>query len=173
MLNRKTLVVLTFILTASLFLAGCGTQAAAESVATQGAADQPAPELPTQVPPTQAAESAATEPPVETPTEAPTEAAAQAPATAVSFVNDVLPIIESRCVNCHGGRRIEEGLLMRTYEEIMAGSDNGPVIVPGDVDNSKLVELVASQEMPKRGPKLTPPQVQLIADWVAAGAPNN
>jgi uncharacterized membrane protein len=91
----------------------------------------------------------------------------------VSFANDVMPIIQSRCVRCHGEDRVEESLLMRTYEEIMAGSENGPVIVPGDVANSKLVELVASQKMPKRGPKLTPPQVQLITDWVAAGAPNN
>ena len=62
---------------------------------------------------------------------------------------------------------------MRSYEEILAGSDNGPVIVPGDVENSLLVELVASKEMPKSGPKLTPPQVQIITNWVAAGAPNN
>jgi hypothetical protein len=62
---------------------------------------------------------------------------------------------------------------MRTYAEIMAGSENGPVIAPGDPGNSLLVELVATQEMPKRGPKLTPPQVQIITEWVAAGAPNN
>jgi mono/diheme cytochrome c family protein len=163
MLNRKTLVVFTFLLAAGLVLAGCGTQAASEPAATQALPTQPAPA------PTEPVESL----PTQAPAEAPTEPPAQAPAANISFANDVLPIIESRCVNCHGGRRIEEGLLMRTYEEIMAGSDNGPVIVPGDIANSLLVELVASQEMPKRGPKLTPPQVQIIADWVAAGAPNN
>jgi hypothetical protein len=29
------------------------------------------------------------------------------------------------------------------------------------------------KEMPKRGPKLKPEQVQLINDWINAGAPNN
>ena len=159
MLNRKTIFVLTFSLIASLYLAGCGTQAAAEPAATQALPTQPA------VASTEAAELA----PAETPTSAP----AEAPAATVSFTIDVMPIIQSRCVRCHGEDRVEEGLLMRTYEEIMAGSENGPVIVPGDVANSKLVELVTSQKMPKRGPKLTPPQVQLITDWVAAGAPNN
>ena len=62
---------------------------------------------------------------------------------------------------------------MRSYDEILAGSDNGPVIVPGDVTNSLLVEMVTTLKMPKKGPKLTPPQIQIITEWVAAGAPNN
>ena len=55
----------------------------------------------------------------------------------------------------------------------MAGSKNGPVIAAGDADNSLLVELVSTQKMPKRGPKLTPDQVQVIIDWVNQGALNN
>jgi mono/diheme cytochrome c family protein len=153
MLTRKTIFVLTISLIAGLVLAGCGTQAAAGPAATQAPVSQSTTGS--------------------TPQEAPTEASASAPAATVSFVNDVMPIIQSRCVNCHGGDRVEKELLMRTYEELMAGSENGPVIVPGDAANSKLVELVTNQKMPKRGPKLTPPQVQLITNWVAAGAPNN
>ena len=59
------------------------------------------------------------------------------------------------------------------HAALMAGSENGAVIVPGDAANSLLVELVATQEMPKRGPKLTPPQVQIITDWVNQGALDN
>jgi mono/diheme cytochrome c family protein len=84
-----------------------------------------------------------------------------------------MPIIQSRCINCHGGERVEKGLNLGSYADLMAGSENGPVIVPGDAANSLLVELVTNQKMPKRGPKLTPPQVQIISDWVAAGALNN
>jgi hypothetical protein len=68
---------------------------------------------------------------------------------------------------------VEEGLLLGSYDELMAGSENGPVVVPGDTANSLFVELISNQKMPKRGPKLTPPQVQLITDWVNSGAPNN
>lgn len=167
MFNRKAIFALTFILSVGMLLAGCGTQAASEPATTQALPTQPVTAS------TEPVESVRTEAPAEAPNAATTEAVAGAPAATVSFANDVMPIIESRCVNCHGGRRIEEGLLMRTYEEIMAGSENGPVLVPGDVANSKLVELVTNQKMPKRGPKLTPPQVQIITDWVAAGAPNN
>lgn len=91
----------------------------------------------------------------------------------VSFASDVFPIIQSRCINCHGGDRTEEGLVMLTYADILAGSDNGPVITPGDATNSLLAELVSTQKMPKRGPKLTLPQVQIIIDWINQGALNN
>ena len=109
--------------------------------------------------------------PTEVPTEAPT--AEPTASTRISFANDILPILQSRCVNCHGGDRIEEGLVMTSYSSLMAGSDNGSVIVPGDSSGSLLVDMVASNKMPKRGPKLTPPQVQLIVDWVNQGASDN
>ena len=91
----------------------------------------------------------------------------------VSFSGEILPLIESRCINCHGGDRTEEGLSLRTHADILAGSENGAVIVPGDAANSLLAEMVAEQKMPKRGPKLTPPQVQLIIDWINQGALDN
>lgn len=173
MFNNKTNLVLTISLLAGFILAGCGTQAPSEEVQNpdpQEALPTPILEI-TEAPlPTEAPQETA---PTEAPAEDPTEAPAEASNASVSFSNDVFPIIDSRCINCHGGERIEEGLLMRSYAELMAGSDNGPVIVPGDPANSLLVELVTAQEMPKRGPKLTPPQVQTITEWVAAGAPNN
>lgn len=122
---------------------------------------------------------APTEAPAATDTSAPvveepaaTEAVSAGSAT-VSFASDILPIIQSRCINCHGGDRTEEGLSMNSHAEIMAGSENGSVVAPGDAVNSLLAQMVIEQEMPKRGPKLTPPQVQLIVDWINQGALNN
>jgi uncharacterized membrane protein len=105
------------------------------------------------------------------PTVPPTSASAQT--ATVSFAADVLPILQSRCVNCHGGDRVEEGLIMKTLADIMAGSENGSIVTPGDADNSLMAEMIVSQEMPKRGPKLTPPQVQTIIDWINQGALDN
>jgi hypothetical protein len=62
---------------------------------------------------------------------------------------------------------------MTTYEGLIAGSNNGAVIVPGNSAESLLIQLVTEGKMPKRGDKLTPEQVQLINDWVSAGALNN
>jgi uncharacterized membrane protein len=151
-------------------LTACGTQAtnAPASSPTEAVA------LDTQAP---------TNPPLSADTAAPTDttiatepAAATQPAAqgaTVSFAQDVLPIIESRCANCHGGERTEKSLNLKTYADMMQASENGPVVTAGNATDSKLVELIVDQKMPKRGPKLTPPQVQLISDWVNQGALNN
>jgi mono/diheme cytochrome c family protein len=168
MKNNKFHPILIFVLLASIIVTGCGMQAPAEL--EESSEPQNADSIP--VPVTEAPTVVETEASLEEP--APTEAPAEeAPVSTISFATDVLPIIESRCVNCHGGKRVEEGLYLRTYDEILAGSDHGAVVIPGDVEGSLLVELVANQEMPKRGPKLTPAQIQIISDWVAAGAANN
>lgn len=93
--------------------------------------------------------------------------------TMVSFNQNILPILNRSCTRCHGGTRKEKGLDLRNYEAIMAGSKNGPVVIPGDPDNSPLVYLVVQGKMPKRGAKLTPEEVQIFVDWVIQGALNN
>lgn len=144
----------------------------------------PPTEAPASTPASTQAVAPATEAPTESsaPTQAPTEAVVTEPAAptqpavegaTVSFTNDVLPIFQSRCIGCHGGERTQEGLDLKTHASLMAGSSNGFVVTPGDAADSLLVELVANQKMPKRGPKLTPPQVQVITDWVNQGAPDN
>jgi mono/diheme cytochrome c family protein len=130
--------------------------------------------------PVATATSAATAEP--TATTSPTDEPTDVPATdvppadedvAVSFQRDVLPIFIQICVKCHGGEEIKEGLSLKSFAEVMQGSDNGGVIVPGDPANSLLVRQVESGEMPKRGPKLLPRQIQAIVAWIAAGAPDN
>jgi uncharacterized membrane protein len=162
--------IVLFVLLVGL-LSACGAPATEAPAATSAPTDTAAPatEAPSETP-VSTDTAAATEPPAAT--EAPATQPAVQGAT-VSFANDVLPLIQSRCIGCHGRDRIEEGLDMNTHASLIAGSDNGPVIVPGDAANSLLVEMVATQKMPKRGPKLTPPQVQLITDWVNQGALDN
>ena len=96
-----------------------------------------------------------------------------APSVEISYANDVRPILESRCGSCHMGEFVSEGLDMNTYESLLAGSQNGLVIIPGDANDSLLVQKITAGKMPKRGPKLTPSQIQIITDWIDAGALNN
>lgn len=126
-----------------------------------------------------AAPSPTTAPTKSAPTIAsPTKGAATAAPTAasvgsVSFSRNVLPIFDRICVKCHGGDETKEGLSLKSYADVMAGSNNGPVIVPGDVTNSFLIQQVVNGKMPKKGPRLLPAQIRTLSDWVAAGAPNN
>ena len=95
------------------------------------------------------------------------------PQADISYSKDVYPILESRCGKCHMGSFTSENLNMETYDSLMAGSQNGAVIVAGNAKESLLARKILKGEMPKRGPKLTPAQVQIIIDWINAGAPNN
>lgn len=94
-------------------------------------------------------------------------------ASTYSYAADVFPIFNSRCANCHGGERTEGGFIILSYDQMMAGGEHGTVIVPGDAGSSKLVQLVESGKMPKRGPKVTPVEIEIISTWINEGAPNN
>ena len=173
-MNSKYVKIVLFVLMFGL-LTACAAPATEAPTSAPTEAVAHATEAPTDVPPATDT-SVPTEPAAATEAPATEAAAATQPAAdgaTVSFATDILPLIESRCIGCHGGDRTEEGLDLKTHASIMAGSSNGPVIVPGDAANSLLVEMVATQKMPKRGPKLTPPQVQLITDWVNQGALDN
>jgi uncharacterized membrane protein len=91
----------------------------------------------------------------------------------ISFQNEIQPILERRCVKCHGGDFPSEGLSMESYKSLMAGSQNGPVIIAGHSNNSLLFEKVESGEMPKRGSDLTVEEINLIKQWINEGASNN
>ncbi len=181
----RRLTVLTIVVSAAVIISACAAPTAAPSAqtaATQAPAASQAP-APTDAPmateaPTNA--PAATDAPVatEAPTEAPTEAANQVPAAssggAVSFSKDVVPIIEQTCIKCHGGSDgIKGDLSMKTHADLMKGGQDGVVVVPGDAANSMMVKLITEGKMPKRGPKLPQEQIDLIAQWVNEGAPNN
>jgi len=91
----------------------------------------------------------------------------------VSFSKDVLPIFQSVCVKCHGGENTNASLVLKSYADVMQGSENGPVIEPGKSADSLLIELITNGKMPKKGPKLLPAQIRIITQWVDAGALNN
>ncbi|MBW7881311.1 MAG: c-type cytochrome [Caldilineaceae bacterium] len=115
----------------------------------------------------------ATPAPAETPDALPEESTPAVDLANVSFQNHVLPIFEQHCAECHGDEKAEEGLKLIRYNTALAGSQYGPVIVPGDPDNSYLVEMIVSGKMPKRGDPLSPAEIEIITAWIAAGAPDN
>jgi uncharacterized membrane protein len=119
-------------------------------------------------PPANAATPAAT-----TASGAPAATSAPAASGAVSFAKDILPILQSRCVSCHGGDRTSRGLDMTTYDKLIVGSQNGAVITASDANNSLLIQMIQQGKMPKNGPKVTPGQLQMLIDWINAGALNN
>jgi hypothetical protein len=103
----------------------------------------------------------------------PTSQMQGAPAASVSYSKDVFPILEASCIKCHGVEKVNRGLDMTSYEKTMKGSVKGPVVLPGDAENSPLVNLIAAGKMPKQGNRLTQQQIDIIRAWIDQGAPNN
>ena len=92
---------------------------------------------------------------------------------AVSFSEQVMPIFERHCTECHSEENAELGLKLDTYEAVMAGSDYGTVIEAGDADGSLLVDMISSGDMPEDGDPVSPDDLELIRTWIAEGAENN
>jgi mono/diheme cytochrome c family protein len=100
--------------------------------------------------------------------------AAAPPSDSVSFSQNVAPILTDHCLKCHGGERTKEGYDVNSYDKVMAGSNNGDMIVPGNSGKSEFIRLIKIGKMPPRKePRLSPEQIRLLADWVDAGALNN
>ena len=63
--------------------------------------------------------------------------------TTVSFSCELLPYYQTMCNMCHQGQSAPAGLDLMSYEGLMNGSINGPVVIPGDPDNSKIVQVTS------------------------------
>jgi cytochrome c553 len=99
----------------------------------------------------------------------------------VSFSENVMPILEAKCVSCHavGKKGFEaSGLSVETYEQLMKGTREGPVIEPGYSYFSTLQIVVEhraspSASMPRTSEKLSSEEIQIIGEWIDEGARNN
>lgn len=93
----------------------------------------------------------------------------------VSFSADVVPIFEAKCKTCHSTKTKLGGWDSSSYESVTTSGDNAPVIIPEDSINSLLAQLlqgVSGDTMPPRG-KLPDEEIQIILDWIQAGALDN
>ncbi|MEK7833588.1 MAG: c-type cytochrome domain-containing protein, partial [Acidobacteriota bacterium] len=60
-------------------------------------------------------------------------------------------VLRQNCFGCHGAARTSE-LDLRTADGVLAGGENGKVIVPGDPQASRLFQFVTHQEKPTMPP---------------------
>lgn len=99
----------------------------------------------------------------------------------VSFAQDVRPVLEKHCADCHlgSGEGVEaSGFVVEGYDDVMKGTNLGPVIVSGDPLSSNLYRLVSGKvdpsiQMPHGKDPLTEEEIRVIELWIAQGAQNN
>jgi len=100
---------------------------------------------------------------------------------AVTFENDVAPILKTYCWSCHGAGGREGGLDMRNLPLLLAGGKSGAAIVRGKAAESLLYQRLVKGEMPLKKPTAenvvyspvppTPEQMETIRAWIDSGAP--
>src|SRR4051812_25006798 len=73
----------------------------------------------------------------------------------LAFDQAVLPILQSKCLNCHGDKKQKAGLDLRSKAAILKGGDGGPSLKPGSLKDSMLWEKIRTDEMPEGKVKLT------------------
>ncbi|MCK6517014.1 hypothetical protein L6R46_18380 [Myxococcota bacterium] len=111
----------------------------------------------------------------------------------VSYANDVWPILERDCKSCHADDSYHPGFKLldaaSAYDVLLtdppddASRGFNAYVVPGDADASLLVHKIEADpsfgaQMPLAADYTTvmpmsDADIQLIRDWVAAGAENN
>lgn len=91
-----------------------------------------------------------------------------------AYLHDIKPLLQERCFACHGALKQESGLRLDTAALIRQGGDGGPVVVPGEIEQSVLIERIEADEfdgrMPPEGKPLAPEEIARLRAWVAAGA---
>lgn len=84
-------------------------------------------------------------------------------------------VLQQHCFKCHGTDAREGGLRMISGNDLLSRNDSGePAVIPGDSQNSELVRRVSSDDkeirMPPEGPSLSKQEIQILRNWIDAGA---
>lgn len=91
------------------------------------------------------------------------------------FEKEVRPLLVNQCFACHSeDKKQKGGLVVDSREGILTGGDNGPAIVPGKLEESRLIQAIRYQDsdlkMPPKG-KLKNEDIATLEKWVSIGAP--
>jgi len=88
------------------------------------------------------------------------------------FERDVLPILRGKCLTCHGEKIQEAELDLGTQAGVKKGSSSGQIVVADKPEKSLLLEVLHDGLMPPSGEglPLTVAEIEIVHQWVAAGA---
>ena len=94
-------------------------------------------------------------------TSCPNDVPATCPVPAATFGAEVLPLIQSRCANCHAPGGVESVRPMQSWEDVQKQKI------------SILAQIHACLMPPADQPQLTPDERKVILGWIVCGALNN
>ena len=102
------------------------------------------------------------------------QAGAPFAASKSDFDQQIRPILEAKCLSCHGANGVKRaGLDLSTEQALLQGGDDGKVVAPGKSAESLLVKRIRHEVqpgMPFQGDKLSQDEIDRIAAWIDGGA---
>ena len=94
-----------------------------------------------------------------------------------TYANDIAPLLKQKCVACHGTLVAQKGLRLKKRDQVLAGGESGPAVVPGAPQRSPLyTSLLLPADDPRHMPPLTSEQTvsatekEMLRRWIASGA---
>jgi hypothetical protein len=96
-------------------------------------------------------------------------------ADAVSFAEDIQPYFEpglANCVQCHSGGTGFKGVNLDSYDNILAGGDDGPLVVPFDSTDPAAILIPELEANHNNGPD-DAGFVVILSQWIDEGALDN
>jgi hypothetical protein len=92
------------------------------------------------------------------------------------YSQHIQPILDSNCISCHGASKTQGGLRLDSYDLLMKGGKDGPVIVPRNAATSILLARITlpvndPHFMPAEGhPPLKTDDISVLRAWIEQGA---
>jgi DNA-binding beta-propeller fold protein YncE len=93
----------------------------------------------------------------------------------IVYSQHIQPIFNENCVRCHAGTDAANGLRLDSWENLMAGSDDGEAVIAFDGDRSLLVGITSRlvggpHPLEQAADTLTTREVNFIKRWIDGGA---
>lgn len=99
---------------------------------------------------------------------------AEEAAKPISFYNQIRPIFQAQCQGCHQSAKAGGDYVMTDFARLLKGGMGGEGIVPGKPEEGSLLENITPVDgkaaMPKGKAPLSQVEIDLIRNWIAAGA---
>ena len=92
-------------------------------------------------------------------------------ASVSQFEEEVLPLLNRPCFQCHGETTQMSDLDLYTTASMVKGGVGGGALQRGSADHSLLYQRALDQSMPMGEIKLSQAELDLLRAWIDAGAP--
>jgi hypothetical protein len=93
----------------------------------------------------------------------------------INFEDEVLPILEDYCIDCHGPDKQKSGFRVDRRANLLKGGDTGmAAILPGKPEKSYMIEVLKSNDpeisMPPKGGPLFEDEIEILEKWISEDA---